>query len=1005
MDGSIGSSSGVSVAGGTLDGDGTVPAVTVQSGGTVQPATASGTAVLSSTGDVSFDSGSTFSVTLGGTTPGTNYGQLDVTGTADFDADSLGGATLSVSLAPGYTPVPYTQYTIVSAGAISNTFNGLPDGSTITPTGSDYSFQINYSSGAVTLTSQPRVNTWTGGDGNGDWSDPLNWSDGAIETYDALVFPANTAPTALVDDLSSSTIELSSIEIDAAGLGFSAISGNAITLDSGITTTYSAGTTTFAIDTTITGNSIFSVASGGELDVTGVVSGSGNLLQEGGGTLELDGANTYTGGTSVAGILEVTNDDALGQNGGAGVTVYTELIATNGITLAPTSLTIYGNGVSGAGALVLDDGANAQPGTFTIGSDATIGVTNGSSSIMTPIVDSGTGDGVTIVGGGTLTMTAANTYTGTTDVTAGTLELDDTTGPALAGPLTIDASGGGNVEAEDEAANQLTAAASDVTLIGSGATFALNNNNETVPSLTFTGGTVSTGSGTLTLGAGGITTNAASSTAQITGKLDLDAGTPTFTVAQGTVPGGGPDLSISAVISNGGLIKAGAGTLSLSGNNTYSGGTTVNDGVLVNKNSNTAFGTGTVTINSDSVAMTRGEVEISGSSVLYVGNTFVLNSSDAAGDPAIVNTSGISIMEGTIDMEVATTVDVVGSSILDFDGVVSGTVGLTGTGSGRLILGNDNTYSGGTIADGGQLTSDSQTGSFGTGPVTINNTAQLLIFNESWFTGAPSLGNDITLDTTSAAAIDDENGAATLTGPITLEQSATIASESGSTLTIVGAIGDGSPSNGLGITKISAGTVILESTSTYTGATTVAAGTLEVDGSIASSSGITVDSGGTLTGSGTVPAVTANDGGSVSPGTTSGTAMLSSGGLGLATGSTFNVVLGGTTAGSGYDQLNVTGTVDLDSDSQGGATLNVIVRGGLHAVDRRFLRDHRQQRRRAGPGHVPRSARGLDRHGRQPDLRDHLPGRVRQLRRAHRQGNADDRGERRPQPVANTTRA
>jgi autotransporter-associated beta strand protein len=916
VDGSIAGSSGVTVENGaTLDGEGTVPEVTVQAGGTLEPASGSATAVLNSSGDVNFDTGSTFSVTIGGATPGTNYGQLSANGTAEFDADSNGGATLSVSLAPGYIPKPNTQYVIVSAGTVSDTFNGLPNGSTIQAADSDYSFRINYVGDAVILTSLARTDTWTGGDDTGNWSDPLNWQGDYVPgKYDALVFPSNTSPSALNNDLAAN-MEFTSIEIDAAGLGFS---GSQIVLDSGITTGYGTGTSTFAIDTVITGNAIFNVASSGTLDVSGVLSGSANLLQLGGGTLQLDAANTYTGGTSVAGILEVTNDDALGQNGGAGVTVYSELIATNGITLAPTSLTIYGSGVDGAGALVLDDGANADPGTFTLGSDATIGVTNGSSSIGTAIGDGGGGYGVTVVGGGTLTLTAVNTYTGTTDVTAGTLELDDTAGPALAGPLTIGASGGGDVLVQDEAPNQLTAS-TDVTLIGSGATFDLNDNDDAIQSLTFTGGTVSTGTGTLTLGAGGVSTNAAATTAQITGHLDLGAGTPTFTVAQGTVPGG-VDLSIPAVVSDGGLIKAGAGLLALSGANSYAGGTTVNDGVINVQSNSAGFGTGTVTINSDSVAMTRGEVMIGSSSVLTIANSFVLNSSDAAGDPAIQNTRGVTLIGGTITLQANATIDVNSASILDFTGSISGPYSLTEIDGGRLVLGNSNSYSGGTIVNAGQLAIDTPTNAAGSGAITINNAGQMLIFKESYYTSV-TMNNAITLNSTSMAAIDNMGGTNTLTGAITLGRSATINAESGTTLIINGAIDDGG--NGYGITKGAPGTVELEGASTYTGSTTVSAGTLQVDGSIAASSGIRVNSGGTLTGSGSVPAITGTSGGTIAPGTPSGPAIVNSGSVSLATGSAFNVVLKSTTPGSGYDQLNVTGTVNLDSGSTSGATLNV----------------------------------------------------------------------------------
>ena len=108
--------------------------------------------------------------------------------------------------------------------------------------------------------------------------------------------------------------------------------------------------------------------------------------------------------------------------------------------------------------------------------------------------------------------------------------------------------------------------------------------------------------------------------------------------------------------------------------------------------------------------------------------------------------------------------------------------------------------------------------------------------------------------------------------------------ESGTTLIINGAIGDGSPSGGFGITKGAPGTVALEGTSTYTGSTAVSAGKLQVDGSIAASSGIRVNSGGTLTGGGSVPTLTGNNGGTIAPGTPSGPAILNTGNVSLATG-------------------------------------------------------------------------------------------------------------------------
>jgi hypothetical protein len=116
-------------------------------------------------------------------------------------------------------------------------------------------------------------------------------------------------------------------------------------------------------------------------------------------------------------------------------------------------------------------------------------------------------------------------------------------------------------------------------------------------------------------------------------------------------------------------------------------------------------------------------------------------------------------------------------------------------------------------------------------------------------------------------------------------------------------------------TKAGAGTITLAATETYTGATTINAGTLLVDGSIASST-TTVNAGGTLGGHGTTGAVNIASGGHLAPGDSPG--ILTTGNLSLVGGATFNEEIGGTGPGpSGYDQVQVHGTVSL-----GGAALN-----------------------------------------------------------------------------------
>jgi autotransporter-associated beta strand protein len=131
-----------------------------------------------------------------------------------------------------------------------------------------------------------------------------------------------------------------------------------------------------------------------------------------------------------------------------------------------------------------------------------------------------------------------------------------------------------------------------------------------------------------------------------------------------------------------------------------------------------------------------------------------------------------------------------------------------------------------------------------------------------------------------------------------------------------GVVQDGGQNGGSGgsLTKIGPGTLTLSGANTYIGPTTVNAGRLVVNGSITSA--VTVN-GGTLGGSGTTGSITVNSGGVLSPGNSSGILHVA-GNLSLALGSTYLVELNGPTAGTQYDQADVTGMVSLSD-----ATLSV----------------------------------------------------------------------------------
>jgi autotransporter-associated beta strand protein len=188
--------------------------------------------------------------------------------------------------------------------------------------------------------------------------------------------------------------------------------------------------------------------------VSGDISGTGGLTQMGPGTTILTGTNAYSGPTTIlAGLLQIGNGGVAGTLGNGSVVNLGGLaINVSGpITIAGS---ISGTGTvtqSGPGTLILT-GMNTYTGTTTIsagtlqvGNGGTTGqlgagavVNNGallfnrSGDVIASGAISGTGS-LTQAGPGTMILTADNTYTGGTTISAGTLQIGDggTTGSLL----------------------------------------------------------------------------------------------------------------------------------------------------------------------------------------------------------------------------------------------------------------------------------------------------------------------------------------------------------------------------------------------------------------------------------------------------------------------------------------------------------------------------------------------------------------------------------------------
>ncbi|MER3190719.1 autotransporter-associated beta strand repeat-containing protein [Salmonella enterica] len=455
----------------------------------------------------------------------------------------------------------------------------------------------------------------------------------------------------------------------------------------------------------VTDNAVLELNTGGDFD--NAISGSGQVVKSGDETLTLSGTNSYTDGTLISGgTLVATNVEALGTGD-----------VTNNATLELNTGGDFTNNISGSGQVVKsgDDtltfsGANSYTGGTLI-SGGTLVASNVEALGTGDVTDNATltlnagGDFTNNIGGmgrveksgdKTLTLSGSNTYTGGTLISSGTLVAND-----------VSALGTGDVT--DNATLELNTGGDFTNNIG-GTGRVEKSGDDTLTlsgSNTYTGGTLIS-SGTLVandvnaLGTGDITDNAT---------LELNTG-------------GDFDNAISG---SGQVVKSGGDTLTLSGNNSYTGGTLISDGTLVASNVE-ALGTGDVTDNTTLELNTGGTFDnaISGSGqVVKSGDkTLTLSGSNTY-------TGGTLISGGTL---VATSVDALGSGdVTDnatlelntggtFDNAISGSGQVVKSGDKTLTLSGSNTYTGGTLISGGTLVA-SNVNALGSGD--IDNYASL----------------------------------------------------------------------------------------------------------------------------------------------------------------------------------------------------------------------------------------------------------------------------------------
>ncbi|SED11360.1 outer membrane autotransporter barrel domain-containing protein [Rhizobiales bacterium GAS191] len=625
----------------------------------------------------------------------------------------------------------------------------------------------------------------------------------------------------------------------------SAVGTGAVTLDNGQFQAGVDGLTfgnKFAINKTPSGSAIDS--NGYTLTIAGnIVDGNGpgqlNVDSSGGGTVVFTGANTYSGGTNICACATLQLGTLVGRGSIIGV------VSNEGGTF-----NIVNADTSGITSIANDFGGQTQFFNATTAGTATIVNKHGGATVFGNSGGSDTASAdhanITNSAGGSTTfqaMTTAGSASITNQNSSQTLFLDSSTAGSASitndGGQTLFGVGGPNDSASAGSAT-IVNKNSGVTLFvadtsGGNATIvnglkgttifadfgtAANANITTnadgtmvfLSSSTAGNATIATNSGGQTLFFGNSTGGLAQFITNGTGFVDFSgslgpntdgqisagsiAGSGSYFIGAGnTLTVGGNNLSteVSGVIADvdscgcsspgpGALVKIGTGTMILSGVNTYSGGTTFAGGtVSVSREANLGDPAGALTFNG-------GTLQVTGTSFTATTRSITWGAGGGGfdiADPGNVFTVGQTLTGGGP---------------------------LAKLGAGTLVLGGSNSYSGGTTVSGGTL-AISADNNIGTGPLALQNGTTLKLSSSFVFAHAITVAGDPTIDVAA-----------------------------GNVNTLAGVIADGATPGD--IVKTGAGTLISTANNTYSGGTTISAGTLALSGagSIAASAGL-VDNG------------------------------------------------------------------------------------------------------------------------------------------------------------------
>jgi autotransporter-associated beta strand protein len=753
--------------------------------------------------------------------------------------------------------------------------------------------------------------TWgaTGGGGTGPWdtltanwfdgSGPVLWTQGSSATFGGTAGTVSVAATPIT--VQNMTFLTDGYIVTANPLTLSG-STPTITLGAGVSATISsdmagsAGLVKSGAGSLIVTGSLSSLtgavtASGGSLTMgsPGAMSYSGPTIVSNGATLTFAAApavNSTIGSTAffVNGPSSLVLDSSLRENirgtitfdtVGGGVVDFTGTNApsNNGGSVLTGNLAIVSSG-GAQDRVISSSGAGLNLNNFF---RLTLNTTTSDSSLLVSSRVWNVGS-LTKTGPGTAILTFPNTYTGVTTISGGILST----------PLLADGGAASGIGNSSNAANNLVLDGGSLQYTGTGAS------TDRLFTLTTNGGSIdASGSGPLTFSN---TTAAALSGAgarnfALTGS---NTGANTFSPVLGDNVG--PTS----------LIKLGAGTWVLTAANTYSGGTAINGGTLqVSADNNLGAATGSLSFDGGTLATTS-TLTSSRTTTLNAGggtfdvapaSTFTMNGA-IGGTGALIKagtgtlvfagsnaySGGTTIASGTLQagatnaFSAASAFTVAGGATLDLNNLNQTIGSLAGAGNvtlgaATLTTGSDNnstTFSGGIFGSGGLIKTG--TGTFTlSGANTYSGTTTIDAGTlQAGATNAFSAASEFTIAsgaTLNLAGFDQTIGSLEGTGNVTLGSAELTVGDDNANTTFSGTIAG----NGGSLIKAGSGVLTLTGINSYTGPTSVNAGALFVDGSIASSNLTTVSSGATLGGSGSLGSTIVLSGGTFAPGPSTGT--------------------------------------------------------------------------------------------------------------------------------------